>query len=426
VSYFWDYGDGTNGTGEVVEHTYADNMTFDVMLIVEDDDGVEDAKVGTLPVYMRDLIIIGVSLSSERVVIGDVVNTTVSIKNGGLNSECFKVTLYCNNTWVGEHSIDALTPSANIDVVFSWNTSGLALGGYDINLSIDQDAVQADQPYAQMEILPKSSSPNLLFILVILLPLSFIGIFLGMKMRKQEGVKPVGFDFLDDLIGGGVPVGSTILLSGSPDSGISLFCQQLVNKYLAEGKAGVFISSDEPPIKSRENMKGFGWDLSKYEKTGAFTFIDCYSSFVGATSQEKHFLKQPLDLDELKYLMSEASAEMVDIPTAYFLDSASSLTSKIESKQVAEFLRDVKERVKNEKGIFVFTLNTQSFHPELTEQMEREADGIIEIANNEELGRGLKKIRVKKLVGQEHRSDWVTFKVDRKSGVMFLQHQNYV
>jgi PKD repeat protein len=39
VSYFWDFGDGTTGTGVTVEHAYADDGLYIVKLTVTDDDG---------------------------------------------------------------------------------------------------------------------------------------------------------------------------------------------------------------------------------------------------------------------------------------------------------------------------------------------------------------------------------------------------
>ena len=43
VFYEWEFGDGENGTGIVVNHTYATNSTYNVTLTVTDDDGANDS-----------------------------------------------------------------------------------------------------------------------------------------------------------------------------------------------------------------------------------------------------------------------------------------------------------------------------------------------------------------------------------------------
>jgi len=53
ASYFWDFGDGTNGTGRTTTHSYADDGTYAVTLTVTDDDGVTDSANATKTVLNR-------------------------------------------------------------------------------------------------------------------------------------------------------------------------------------------------------------------------------------------------------------------------------------------------------------------------------------------------------------------------------------
>ncbi|MCW4052202.1 MAG: PKD domain-containing protein [Candidatus Bathyarchaeota archaeon] len=96
VSYLWDFGDGTNATGTVVEHAYAIDGIFTVGLTVVDDDGALDYAQATKTVLpsLSDVGITNIVPSNTEVYIGDVLNVSVTVLNEGTGYATFNVTLY--------------------------------------------------------------------------------------------------------------------------------------------------------------------------------------------------------------------------------------------------------------------------------------------------------------------------------------------
>lgn len=60
VEWMWDFGDGTQGTGETVLRSYPASGSYNVTLTVRDDDGLEDSITQgiTLKLY-RNIVIFG-------------------------------------------------------------------------------------------------------------------------------------------------------------------------------------------------------------------------------------------------------------------------------------------------------------------------------------------------------------------------------
>jgi KaiC/GvpD/RAD55 family RecA-like ATPase len=115
-------------------------------------------------------------------------------------------------------------------------------------------------------------------------------------MYKIERV-PTGITGLDMHIEGGFPKNRTILVSGGPGTGKTIFAfQYLINGAMLYNEPGVALVLDENPRKLREDMLRFGWDLKKLENQGLIAIVDATAARIGTTSEER-FAIHPFDLD---------------------------------------------------------------------------------------------------------------------------------
>lgn len=86
-----------------------------------------------------------------------------------------------------------------------------------------------------------------------------------------------GITGLDTMLGGGLPQGRVILVTGGPGTGKSVMCSQFLNYGLANGEKAVYVSLDETKPHYVNEMKIFGWDFEKHESDGRFAFVDAAS-----------------------------------------------------------------------------------------------------------------------------------------------------
>ena len=81
---------------------------------------------------------------------------------------------------------------------------------------------------------------------------SLIDLVQGVAMRVKTGING-----LDELIEGGFPEKSTILVSGTPGTGKTLFCLQYIHKGLELGESGIYITLEENLKNFEERQKDF-------------------------------------------------------------------------------------------------------------------------------------------------------------------------
>ncbi|NIO36524.1 AAA family ATPase [Candidatus Bathyarchaeota archaeon] len=90
-------------------------------------------------------------------------------------------------------------------------------------------------------------------------------------MRKCK----TGIRGLDELIGGGIPEGRTVLVIGGPGTGKTIFAAQFLYKGINDhNENSVFVSLDESKEHFYSEMRQFAWDFAQAEENHKFAFID--------------------------------------------------------------------------------------------------------------------------------------------------------
>ena len=88
------------------------------------------------------------------------------------------------------------------------------------------------------------------------------------ERKKSVGRVKTGVPGLDDILYGGIPKESLVVLSGDPGSGKTVFCvEYLYNGIKEHGEKGVFISLEEDKKEITKMASMFGWDLEDLIET---------------------------------------------------------------------------------------------------------------------------------------------------------------
>ncbi len=157
LTYIWDFGDGTNGTGVTVNHTFDETLdeAFNVILEVTDASGNKDQiSYGINPAVMDrpDLYATQIIFDNENPSEGDVVKISTTIKLLKMNvTEAFAVTFYLdsisNTTAIDTVEVDHGSVAWGIENEYSVNTTWIATAGtHTIYVRVDSnDAVDESE-----------------------------------------------------------------------------------------------------------------------------------------------------------------------------------------------------------------------------------------------------------------------------------------
>ncbi len=373
-------------------------------------------------VPLHDIAISQITPSGNQVQVAQMFSFEVTVKNRGTFSETFNVILYCNDTTIGDQRITAMTPTSEKTLSFQWDTSGFAKENvYSIKAitsEIKNDSDTENNIYTLNYVKQEENSTIPIGLGIfwgtpwIYLALGLAGFtatcLLVIKKRKPKhpgnklnNSNPKIFQGINDITDGAFPDAYSIMVVGEADSEKSVFCQQLANGYLKQGKPVLYITYDQFPEEVRTNMKELGWDIISHEEKGNFAFLDAYSSTGGKESKEKYSVKQPFALSELGIGMSMVLSAFDRNSVKIFLDSTSPLFTRVDPSKVVEFLQDRIAKVKGENATIFFTVGKGTIQENFQRRLEEMVDCVIELEVQKEKKKVVRKVHFKKIRGQK-------------------------
>jgi len=90
-------------------------------------------------------------------------------------------------------------------------------------------------------------------------------------MRASMGIKE-----LDEILNGGLPIPSALLILGEVGTGKSVLCQQFAYAQAKAGSKCTYFCVDHSPEHVRLNMESLGWNVRELEEKDSLKFVDLF------------------------------------------------------------------------------------------------------------------------------------------------------
>ena len=225
-----------------------------------------------------------------------------------------------------------------------------------------------------------------------------------------------GIDVLDSELNDGIPLGSTVLISGSSGVGKTTLCMQFLTNGVKLGDKGVFFTASETVPKLKKHQGTYDFFDENLIKSGELSIIDLWSiSDRLGLSPERYSLEEANILFEvIRDITKELDAKRLVI------DSITSLCYRLQEK---EAIRDFIFKLGSSLTVLnCTTLLTSEVPPREFQYSQYEieefiADGIIFLSDVERKGDLVRTLQIVKMRGTTHGRSKFVLNMSSKNGV---------
>ena len=227
---------------------------------------------------------------------------------------------------------------------------------------------------------------------------------LGLDTDQQTTMISTGNGELDGKMGGGVPLGSLLLIEGDSGAGKSVLAQQLMHGCLVDGYKLSLFTSENSVRSLVKQMRSLNLDVLHYLLLGKLRIYPIETSHLGREA--------PRII--IKAMRSERGRSMI------FVDSLTSAIPQNSDVEVVRFFEECK-RLSGEGSTVSVIVHSHSLTKELLTRIRSLCDAHLQLRTGEVAGRVVKSMEVTKVRGAEQTTgNIVTFEVEPGWGMRII------
>ena len=227
------------------------------------------------------------------------------------------------------------------------------------------------------------------------------------ERQKRDGLVRLqtGIPGLDEMIEGGFPFPSVVLLSGSAGTGKTTFCLKYLCEGAKKGEQGLFFTTLSEPTQ---------WML-RYASQFDFINKDYFGDQI--RYMDLGNMMREMDANQLLAAMEEKIAEVM--PQRIVIDPITVVGGMLKG-DYRLFLFDLFNRLKNWNATTLVTgeVNPGELYPA---EVSYAVDGIILVMLSEEAGARRKYLEVLKMRGTNHQTGKQSIDITRSEGIVVLK-----
>jgi signal recognition particle receptor subunit beta len=237
------------------------------------------------------------------------------------------------------------------------------------------------------------------------------------REATKKGCMETGIPKMDELLGGGIPRGKSLVYSIMPGIDGGIFGLQTIYSTLKKGGMGVFVLSETMPDIVKARFKEFGWDIDPF--SNRLILFDACSSLNGASSNEKYVISNPDNIEDFSKTIRQMLKELP--PSTIVFESLSIIMDLCGEKETIEAVK-IWNIIAQENGhIIVYNFIAGSYSNETLDKIKNDLfNAVISIGEITERGLSGQYFKISKTDWTKGIKKSMFYRIIRPGGIRIL------